>query len=231
MPKQLKYVAQTVLDFFYANYKADSDFFDIDDAIEYTGNVISGIYQTFYQEKYNELLKEKKEEVVTFDFGMLSEQFLDVKDEGNGTLASKFTFPIMSFAYDKQVVGIQDVFVIEPKESNYEVERTDLSNIWSLRYMPLTNRAFFYGDMDNLKIIKKGTNNISKVRVLYIPTMFPEANVPDGVIEIAIEKTVQVMRAMIDKRVIKKGLDNNQNELLQTEIDINQLNGLPQARQ
>jgi hypothetical protein len=231
MPKQLKYVAQDVMDMFYRDYKGNSDFFDIDDFIEFTGNNISGIYQSFYQEKYNENVKDKKEEVVTFDSGVLSEQVIEVKDNGTGTLEGKLLFPVMSFTYDQQSVGFQDVFVIEPKESNYELERTNISSIWSLRYMPVTNRAFFYSDINTIKIIKKGNSNINKVRVLYIPTMFPEAVIPDGIIEVAIEKTVQSMRTMIAGKIVKESLDGNKNEIAQTEIDQNTLNRLPTARQ
>lgn len=231
MPKQLKYVAQDVMDMFYRNYKGDSDFFNLDDFIEFTGNNISVIYQSFYQEKYNENLKDKKEEVIVFDVGMLSEQIIEVKDNGTGTLEGKLLFPVMSFAYDQQSVGFQDVFVIEPKESNYEVERTNISSIWSLRYMPVTNRAFFYPDINTLKIIKKGNTNINKVRILYVPTMFSDAIIPDGIIEVAIEKTVQSMRAMIAGKIVKQGLDGNKNEILQTEIERDSLNGLPAARQ
>lgn len=231
MPKQLNYVAQDVMDMFYRNYKGDSDFFNLDDFIEFTGNNISVIYQSFYQEKYNENLKDKKEEVIVFDVGMLSEQTIEVKDNGTGTLEGKLLFPVMSFAYDQQSVGFQDVFVIEPKESNYEVERTNISSIWSLRYMPVTNRAFFYPDINTLKIIKKGNTNINKVRILYVPTMFSDAIIPDGIIEVAIEKTVQSMRAMIAGKIVKQGLDGNKNEILQTEIERDALNGLPTARQ
>lgn len=216
MPKSLKLVAQQVEDQYYQNYKADVDFFDLNDFILYTGNTISAIYNAYYQEKYKELLSEKKDEVVQFDAGMLSEQILEVKSNVAGILFAKYKHPIMSFLYDNQTTGIQDIFSIKPAGNN-EFERTNISEKWSLKYMPVTNRIFFYGEIEGVAFVNKGVCNVDTVRVLYVPSMYPDALIPDAIIDMAIQKTIMSMKQAADKNVIKETLDQNKNKVLELE--------------
>ena len=74
----LKYIAQQAHDRFNQTYESDDDFFDIDDFINFAGNAIGDIYQMAWKEKYVELRQERKDEVVTFDSGILSQQILKV---------------------------------------------------------------------------------------------------------------------------------------------------------
>lgn len=218
MPKQLKYVAQETEDMFYQNYKADSDFFVKEDFVFYTGNTITGIYQAYYQEKYKELLSEKKDEVISFDIGMLSEQVLEVSNDC-GFLSAKLKYPIMTFMYDNRNTGLQNVFVTKPTGNYSELERTTNNELWQTKYLPVTNRIFFYLDLVNINFVNKGACNVNEVRLLYVPSMFPEAMIPDAIIDQAIQKTILSMKTAADKNVIKETLDQNKNKVLETELN------------
>ncbi len=217
MPRQLKYVAQDAMDLFYATYKTDIEFFDIEDFITHTGHTVADIYQKYYELQYKTLRQDGRQEVVTFDNSVLSEQILDVKDE-SGILSAKLSQPIMSFIYDQSTVGIQDVFIIEPSPM-VQVERNTVSSIWHLNYLPPMNKIWFYLTMDKLNFINKGTCNIKKVRVFYVPAMYDLALIPDGIINQAIELTVGKMIKLTDKKVFKESLNQNNNKILESEID------------
>lgn len=213
------------MDNFYQQYKTDDDFWDIDDFITMTGNTIASMYMQYYQQEYVMLRQERKDEVITFDVGWLAEQEAEVKQNGIGLYAI-LDKPVMTFPYDKSSSGLQTIFIIEPQTAD-ELERTSLGSLWQLKYMPKTSRIFFYSDVtpsgcltiSKIGFVNKGTCNIKKIRVLYVPSMEEDAFVPDGLIADAIAKTVIAMRQMGAGNVIDKTADENQNKILQTEVN------------
>lgn len=227
MPQQLKYVAQTAMDQFYQSYKGETDFFDLEDFISMCGNTIAGIYLQFYQQEYGMLRQERKDEVISFDAGWLLEQEVEVQKNGIG-LYAKLDKPVMTFPYDRSSIGLQNIFIVEPASQD-EVERTSLAALWQLKYIPKTNRIFFYSDtggnaacltISKIGIVNKGNCNIKKIRVLYVPSMTDgDAIVADGVIGDAITKTVLAMKQMAAENIIDKTADQNDNKIMQTEIN------------
>lgn len=219
MPKPLKIVAQQTMDLYYQTFKNDNtDFFELQDFIDYCGNAISSLYLGFYQQEYAMLRSDKKDDVIVFDAGWLSEQFLDVKKEGNDLIAC-IEEPIMTFPYDRQSVGVQDVFIIEPHECNSQVERTSMSAKWRLQYLPLTNKIFWYLDINKIGFVSKGGCNVKKVKIMYVPSVNANMQVPDGLIEAAITKTIELMRGSGKDHITKTSIDNNDNKVMQSEIN------------
>jgi hypothetical protein len=217
MPKKLKHIAQEGMDLFYQNFKSDAEFWEISDVIALAGNAASAIYTEFYQQEYAMLRSEGKDDVVAFDTGWLDEQILEIK-QGDGFLIADFINPIMAFPYDRQSVGVQNVFIEDPL-SIYELERTSISAIYQLKYVPITNKIWFCKDRDRLILINKGTCEVKKIKVLYVPSMNKDANVPEGIAERVLTETFNLMRQAADKTVVKKSLDQNVNKVLETEID------------
>lgn len=232
MPQQLKYVAQLAMDNFYQNYKGEDDFWDLEDFISMCGNTVAGIYLSFYQQEYAMLRSERNGEGIAFDAGWLSEQEVIVEKDKNNRLFANLDNAVMTFPYDKNSTGIQNVFVIDPY-SNDELERTSISEVWQLKYVPFTNRIFFYSNVSGgtcdtiskLGFVNKGNCNLKKVRVLYVPVMEENANIPDGLIGDAIAKTVLAVKQMANGNVVDQTADQNSNKVLQTEIDKNTLVG------
>ena len=213
MPKQLKYIAQQCLDLFYQNYKSDIEFWVLDDAISFAGNAAAGLYQEFYQQEYAMLRSEVKDSVIQFDTGWLDEQILPVKAV-DGLFIADLKYPVMTFPYDRQQIGIQNVIY-----KQQDLDRISYSAAYQLKYLPVTPNMFFYGDRNRIVITNTGTKVIDEVRVLYVPSMNAEANIPDGITEKVIMATLNLMRQAADKTVVKKSLDQNVNKILETEID------------
>lgn len=227
MPRLLKYVAQDTMDLYYQNYKADNDFFDLSDFVTHCGNAITAIYQAFYNQEYQQLRQEKKDEFITFDIAWLNADEIDVKKERDITFAI-LQHSVMTFPFDKSLTGIQLVL----DDNGVEVERTTIQQLFQLKYLPVTNRIFFYADLlggdkcetgSKIKFANKGICNLKKVRVYYVPSVNDDMQVPDGIIENVIQQTLSMMRAAAEKTVIKKSLDGNQNKILETEMDKKQL--------
>lgn len=228
MPQQLKYIAQLAMDSYYKEYKSDTDFWEIGDFIAMVGNTVAGMYLSFYQQDYNMLRQEKKDEVVSFDSGWLLEQDIDVSKVGK-ELVGYLDKAVMTFPYDRSSIGVQNVFITDPY-SDDEVERTSISEKWQLKYIPKVNKMFFYPDVSKdglgakLIFINKGDCNVKKVKVLYVPTMNDgEAMVADGVISDAINKTITAMRQIEQGNIIDMTNNGNGNKIIQSEIDKNTL--------
>ena len=219
MPKLLKYVAQESMDLYYQNYKADSvDFFELEDFIRLNGDVIAATYLSFYQQEYAMLRQEKKDDVVQFDIGWLDEQLLDVEKDSRGLFAT-LKRSVMTFPYDRQGVGIQLVFIEEPASGISEVERTNLSQLWQLNYLPKTDKIFFLGDVNKIRFVNKGNCNIKKVRANTVPGVFPEMSVPDGIVADSIPKTVMMARQLYGNQITKQTLDQNNNKTIESEVN------------
>lgn len=228
MPQQLKYVAQLAEDLYYQQYKGDDDFFDLDDFVRNCGNTIAAMYMQFYLQEYAMQRQDRKNdaEVISFDAGWLLEQEVEVVKNGVGIYA-KLDNAVMTFPYDKSSIGLQNIFITEPFSTD-EVERTSLTSLWQLKYIPKTNRIFFYSEVSandcltisKIGFVNKGNCNIKKIRVLYVPSMVDEnALVADGIINDAVMKTVATMKQLASGNVVDMTADGNSNKIPQTEIN------------
>lgn len=223
----LNYIGQAAMDNYYLNYRGNADFFGLDDFVFRAGAIINDFYQKTFMTKYNELRQEKinKAELVGFNVDMLSSQDLEVKlhremQEYRATLSQ----PVMTFSYDQSETGYQLVTPLSPKKVN--IERTSISELWQVQYLPFTNRIFWYPDNGDLVFLKKGDCNISKVRLYYIPSLrnkdgevVGDTPIGDGLAHMAITTTVMTMKQQAEGTVVKETNDLNPNKVMESEIN------------
>lgn len=227
MAVTLKYIAQASMDSYFQNYKGNADFFELDDFIFRAGAVITDYYQKMYQAKYGELKQDKRAaiDLVGFDSDMLSVQVLEVlKDKETQEYYSTLTDPIMTFMYDHSNVGYQMLLPLSPK--NVNLERTALNELWQVQYLPFTDRIFWLPDNGKITYIKKGFCNIKSVSLYYIPALMNkdgevlgEAQIADGLVDMAINATVMRMKGIAEGTVVKETNDGNSNKIMETEIN------------
>lgn len=217
MATPIETVGQYTMDSFYQDYKQNSEFFELSDFIFHAGATLGDYYRQQFEAKYAELRQEKSDEIVTFADDILLSTSVTVKDG-----VADFNKKIMSFPYDRQNAGIADVFITKPV-GNFTMERTNLAQIWQLRYMPYTGKIFWYSDRGQIKFFTNGSCNINEGVVYYVPGVSPEMEVPDSLIDWTVSNTVQKMRQLKEGTIIKKSLDGNQNKIAETEIDKSQL--------
>jgi hypothetical protein len=214
MGQPINIVAQSAEDRFYQNYKATEEFFDIEDFVYYVSSAVATYYQQKYESEYAMLRQEKKEEVVSFSDELLAEQCLEVKDN-----RARIEKPVFVFAFDKQNTGIQ--YIMPEKEDNCNLfERSNLSEIWQYRYQPNNSRIYWRVDRNDIRFFTKGLFPVPrKIRVLFIPSYCPDMEIPDGLVDYAINAAVTSVKELGKGNVVKKTADYNDNKIIQSEID------------
>lgn len=216
MAEQLPIVAQRCMDLYYTSYKSSSQFFDLDDFVFYAGATIADIYQQEAKQQYAELRALKMESVVSFPADWLLEQRLKISRKDNETYA-ELTEAAMSFSWDNQVIGIQDILPVKPIDAIFE--RTTQDAAWQNRHLPFTNRIFWYVKRNRIIFQNKGGCNINEVSALYIPAINNSMLVPEAIVDMAITQTVMKMKQEAQGAVVKKSTDGNQNMVMEGEIN------------
>ncbi len=218
MPVPLDIAAQTSMDLYFKNYRSPSDFFDIDDFARHVAGVVGNLYMEGYKKDYAELRQERKDEVVSFDPAILNDEFLDVERK-DGELFSKLKHGVMSFPYDEQGIGLQDVRAIKPL-NGVKFERTTSGAHWQLEYVPNCNIIFFYLERDKVRYVNKSSVNLQQVKILYVPSIHdPAFLVPDSIFEFVVTTTAATIKEIVKGTTVKKSVDGNSNDILQTEIN------------
>lgn len=226
--QQLKFVAQQVMDKYLTAYRSDTDFFTLQDYIDYTGNAVADFYMNMWTAKYGELRQEKKDEVVTFDSGILSEQILTVpkekKDKTSFTIP--LTYPVMSFAYDQNNCGFQVVFISgdpECDEFDKRAVRSTLLQKNALDRTVICDRVFFYPDGNNLGIVNKRFLPVNKIKLYYVPSVTEDMIIPDIIVAKVIDATIISLKQSAAGVVVRHELGNNANHVMESSIDKSQL--------
>lgn len=217
MDTPLSLVAQQCMDLFYTDFKSNTDFFDLSDFILYSGNTLTGYYLSEYRQMKAEMRADRQEEVVAFSEGVLSEQVLEVKNI-DGVLTSELECPVMSFPYDEQSTGIQQVLPTRSRDCQ-NLERSNINQIWQFKHLPITDRIFWYADGNEIKYFVNAIEPLNKVRVLYVPLVNKNMSVPSSLIDFVTTNTVMKMKQIAAGVVVRESLSGNQNKTLETEIN------------
>lgn len=218
MPVPIDIAASHAMDLYFKNYRSPSDFFTSDDFLIHTAGIVGNVYLEGYKKDYAELQQERKDEVVSFDPAILNEEFLKVERE-DGELFSKLKHGIMSFPYDEQGCGLQDVRAIKPPKG-VKFERTTSGAHWQLEYVPNCNIIFFYLERDKVRFINKSSVNIQEVKILYVPSIHdPAFLVPDSIFEFIVTTSAATIKEIVRGTTVKTSVDQNPNAILQTEMN------------
>lgn len=222
MATKLNIVAQYAMDAYLGQYRVQADFFTINDFIFHCAASAASFYQQLYEREYTKLRADgQKDEVVAFSNDFLNTQILEVKKKDGETFA-ELKEQVFSFAWDSSNVGVQNVFCSKPAPQ-YELERSDIDEIWQLKYTPKNNLTFWALDGGRILLINNGTCNVKEIKVLYVPQITadnPEALLPDAIVSPVINTTVAAIRELRNGAIVKKTNDNNENKVLQSELNI-----------
>lgn len=202
------------MDSFYQNFAEDSSFFTLPDFIFHAGATVADYYRQEFMQKYGEIRQEKSDEVVTFSADILIGQDIEVTKN-----VGKLVAPIMSFAYDRQNSGIQEIILNKPESNCVQFERSNLAQIWQIAYTGPTDRIFWVLDRGAIRFFNKTRFNVQYVTVLYVPGVGPDMLVADSLIDWVVNNTVQKMKSMKEGVVVKKSIDGNENFVMETELN------------
>lgn len=233
MAVKLSLIGQYAMDAYYKEYKGNTGFFELNDFIFKAAATIADYYQRMYDAKYLELRQEKraKEELVGFDPDILSVQELEIDNSLNGKSEVNLKYPVMSFLSDKSGVGYQFLLPLQPS-SGVTLERSSMDELWLYNYIPTTHRIFWRPQNGKLRFYKNALCNIQTVELYYIPSVMNsdgeilgDAMIPDGLMDVAVNKTVATMRGIEQGQVVKMANDGNENKIMETEVNKTALKG------
>lgn len=222
MSQPINIVAQRAMDDYLQNYRVSTDFFTLDDFISRASDTVGEFYRQEYEKQYMLIRSEKRDDVVGFSDEVLEQQILKVTLD-NGNRISKIENPVFSFPYDQSNIGVQHVFPNIPY-SMQELERTNLSLLYQLKYTPTGTPAIYWW-IDNgfIRYWTNGECALREVRVYYVPATGKNMMVPDAIVKWVVDNTVIAMRQKATGMVIKESSDQNANKTIETEVDKLQL--------
>lgn len=219
MAAPIDMAGQTAMDLYYKQYKSPSDFFDLADFITHTAGVVGNLYMEGYKKQYAELRQDQKDEVVAFDPTILNESILKVEKDEHGDWCSKLEHGVMSFPYDEQGIGVQDVIPIRPLKG-VKMERTTLAAHWQLEHVPNCNIVFWYLQRDKVKFLNKSSVQLHEVQIWYVPSIYdPAFLVPDSIFEFVVTTSAATIKEIVKGTTVKQSVDGNANQIPQTEIN------------
>lgn len=199
---------------FYQDYAPADAFFQIEDFIRECGATLAEYYRQGYETEYARLRSEGLQDaLVSFEEGVLNEQILKVENK-----EAKVQQPVFSFPYDKSSVGYQYLFSVN--ENSCPLERTSITATWQFQYIPYTERIFWYAGKGKIKFYTNSNANVKEVRLLYVPAITEDMEVPDALLRTVIDGTVKTFREFMQNNVVKKSIDENPNKTIQTEANL-----------
>jgi len=126
----------------------------------------------------------------------------------------------MSFPFDQQGIGLQEIMALNPK-NGIHFERTTFAAKYQLDYIPNSRIIWFYLMGDKIMLINKSTTKLKKIRAFTVPSVNSEKLlVPDGIVEYVITTAAMTIKQGANGTVVKKSSDQNPNKIIQTEADL-----------
>jgi len=216
--KDVRILAQDIMDAYYQDYKEDNeDFFDLDYFVRAIGDSHASILREEYIEQYKMLRQENRHltDMVTFSTDWLKDEILELKkSDETGYFHAKITGKVFQFPYDQSNCGYQVVAPV--KRDGCTLKRTTISEVSLDKFMPENTIVFWY-------VIAKGVlafdkDCCKKVRVYYVDA--DALDIPDGLAD-RIKDTIlaRMFGAKSGRGVINVTNDSNPNAIAQSEIN------------
>lgn len=219
MATPLKIVGQHVIDLFYQDYKSTSQFWDIEDGIYFAGVAYGDLLGQEYMQVYKGMQANGEEGIVQFSHDWLQTEDLKLKEGDDGPYVELTNLP-MSFPYDKQDVGIQNIFVTGSKFSG-EIVRSTIASIWQDRYLPNTTVIFWALLKNKIYFKSKQAAPPAAVKVVYVPEVSDNLLIPNSRENMIVQMAVQLMLKAKEGNLVKETNDQNKNTAPVTELDRN----------
>ena len=217
MARLLPYLAQDIMNLYNQDYKSTTDFFDLDDFISYTGMAYADFLSKEYDAERNRMRQEGEENTVVFSHDWQQEQIVKVEyNENDGHFAKLLQKP-MSFPFDKWDSGIQNVYPIKSQFKN-EILRDNINAGWMDAYLPIGCTHFWSLLGDKLLINANGKQPPKELKVIYIPTVSDNLEIPDSREKMVMDATLQMMNVAAQK-IVKETNDQNLNKNFGAEIN------------
>lgn len=217
---KLKDTAQATMDLYYQSFKADEDFFGINDFKYLNSVAYADFLQQYYDQSYQKNLAEKGIGDVELADDLFILEEAEVK-YANGQYAAILKQKPFSFLHDNNYRSIQNIFPPSDAECNVRLARVSSLVAPKLETLPVTQYTFWYRISDKI-IFKKVRCGLGKVTVQYIPSLGSlddDAELADAMQKRTIDATLTLMFAARNGTTVNLTNNQNTNKALETEID------------
>lgn len=219
MATPLKIVGQHVIDLFYQDYKSTSQFWDVEDGAYFAGVAYGDLLGQEYMLEYKNMQAIREEGIVQFSHDWLLTEDLKLQKGDDGPYVELSALP-MSFPYDKQDVGIQNIFVTGTK-FNGEIVRSSIASFWQDKYLPNTTTVFWALLKNKIYFRSTQAAAPAAVKVVYVPEVDENLLIPNSRENMVVQMAVQLMLKAKEGNLVKETNDQNKNVAPVTEMDRN----------
>lgn len=219
MEGNIRTIADLTMNLYFQDYANGAEFFDIDDFISYTGMSYADLLGQEYQIMYNQMRQDGEANIVEFSHDWLKQEVLE-RQKGDEGYFIELSQGVMSFPYDKRDVGVQNIFPVK-NEFKSELIRSSISEIWMDEYLPLSNKVFWALLGNKIYLSSKLAEPPLKVRVVYVPSVSEDLDIPASRQKMVMDNTIKMMRESARGFLVKETNNQNLNEAPQTELDRN----------
>lgn len=221
--KKIELLAQLSMDLFYRDYSKDSDFFKIEDFIEYC----SMFYYQILQEEFDKsVIKNQKlynNPMPTINDSWFTEREFEIKKEGNKVFIDIPT--LFSFSNDKFISSIKLIEPLGDSCSKYIKITKDKAP--GLKFLPKSEKSVFYYPLSDKIYFENLTcsKSVNSIKVHYISTLEESDenkcfSVPNPILSEIVTRCYNIFSTSRNGSVIDKTNDQNPNKLIQTEIAV-----------
>ena len=225
MARKLAYIAQDIMNLYNQDYKATTDFFDIDDFVSYAGMSYTQLLSQEYELERQRMRQERDDNYISFSHDWLQTQIVKViLNEAEGYIAELQQQPL-SFPYDKWDSGIQNVFP-EGRQFKGELIRGTIDDTWYDDLMPIGTTVVWRLLQNKLIITAGGKRPPNELKVIYVPCVSESLEIPQTREKMIMDLTIDLM-IKGEQKVIKETNDQNINPIKQTETNMDLLKQIP----
>ena len=210
----IKIVAGRIMDLFYQDYRSSFDFFDDADFVFHTG----AAYADMLAMEFDKARAESGSSVVDFSSELLLSVNIETEKDKAGFFA-RLPQPVMSFPYDSRNSGIQNIFPVGERSSEYI--RATISQNWYDEFLPKSNKIFFNLVGNRINLFSNLRNPPEISNIIYVPGISDTLNITDARVSAIIKSTILLLREAARGFVIKETNDGNLNKIASEESDIN----------
>ena len=100
---------------------------------------------------------------------------------------------------------------------------SSITLVWQFPYIPYSRRIFWWADKGKIKFFTNSNAAIHEVRLLYVPAITEDMDVPDALLRVVIDGTVKTFAEFQKGRVVKQSIDGNKNLVVEGEANLQPL--------
>lgn len=217
--RELKVLAQDIMDAYYQDFTDDNEaFFALDYFMRAAQDSLAALRDEEYIERYKLLRQQNLHltTLITFDQDWLNAERLTIKeDKESGYFVAEMKGKVASFIFDESMVGLQMVRPV--KRGECRLVRSSVSQINMDHHLPKTEITFWWPGPDNKIYFDKDC--CKEVWVDFVPSLDDNMKIGEGKAEAIKRRVLAFMLEAKNGTITNTTNDSNPITTVQTETN------------